>query len=290
MKSGSGHLALLPVAVLLLAMISIQGGAALAKQLFPSVGAQGATALRLGLAAVMLLALWKPWRFRVTRTSITPILIYGLALGGMNLLFYMAIRTIPLAIAVALEFIGPLAVALSGSRRLIDLTWVAFAFCGILLLLPSGTGVAPLDPTGIGLALCAGACWAVYILSGKKAAAMGERPAVAYGTTIAAIAVLPIGVAHAGADLFSIAILPLALAVALLTSAIPYSLEMMALGRLPTRAFGVLTSMEPAIASLSALLILGERLSLLQIVGVGIIMAASIGVVVTRSVGESVPA
>jgi inner membrane transporter RhtA len=290
MKLRSAHSPLVPVIALLLAMISIQGGAALAKQLFPYVGAQGATALRLGFAAPMLLVLWKPWRVPVTKAAAGPILIYGVALGGMNLLFYMAIRTTPLAIAVALEFVGPLAVALFSSRRPVDLCWVALASFGILLLLPGNSGPTPLDPVGVGLALGAGACWAVYILSGKRAAASGGRPAVAYGTTIAAVFVMPIGITHAGADLFTIEILPLALVVALLTSAIPYSLEMLALDRLSTRVFGVLTSMEPALASISALLILGERLSMMQVGGVGTIMAASIAVIITRNSAVPVPA
>ncbi|AOH85629.1 hypothetical protein AWL63_18480 [Sphingomonas panacis] len=290
MKPATARSPLVPVIALLLAMVSIQGGAALAKQLFPYVGAQGATALRLGIAAAMLLALWRPWRVPVTRAALRPILIYGVALGGMNLLFYMAIRTTPLAIAVALEFVGPLAVALFSSRRLVDLVWVALAICGIFLLLPGSFGATPLDPTGAILALGAGACWAIYILSGKRAAASGGRPAVAYGTTIAALFVMPIGVAHAGTGLFSIEILPLALAVALLTSAIPYSLEMLALDRLSTRVFGILTSMEPALASISALLILGERLSIMQVAGVGTIMAASIGVIMTRNSVVPVPA
>lgn len=268
-------------------MVSIQSGASLAKSLFPLVGAEGTTALRLGLAASILLAIFKPWRTRLDRSALRPLFLYGAALGGMNLLFYMAIRSLPLAVAVALEFVGPLCLALWHSRRPIDLCWVAMAFVGIALLFVHGMMSANVSAGGAVLALGAGVCWAIYISVGKQAAARGRQAAVAYGTTIAAMLTVPIGLGHAGGHLLSLNILPLALAVALLTSAIPYSLEMIALDSLSTRVFGILTSMEPALAALSAMLILGEQLSLAQIAGIGTIMAASMGVMVND--GRSAP-
>lgn len=281
---------IIPVAVLLTAMLSIQGGASLAKHLFPNVGAQGATALRLGFAALMMLAVWRPWRTPIAFDGRRQILVYGVALGAMNLLFYLAIRSVPLGVAVALEFLGPLAVALFGSRRAADLIWVVLALIGIVLLMSTQLGVRPIDPLGIVLAMGAGGCWALYIVSGKKAAFYGRGPAVAYGTVVAAALAVPIGIAHAGERLLSMDVVPLALAVAILTSAIPYSLEMVALDRLPTRVFGILTSLEPALASVSGFVFLGEHLSALQMVGVGTITAASVGVIAANSAASPAPA
>jgi len=282
-KSHSASLPLIPVAALLVAMVSIQSGASLAKSLFPIVGAEGSTALRLGLAAGILLVIFRPWRTRLDRTAIRPLLLYGAALGGMNLLFYLAIRTLPLGVAVALEFTGPLALALWQSRRPIDLYWVFLVFIGIALLFIYGATSSGLNASGLAFALGAGVCWAIYIGVGKRAAAQGRQAAVAYGTTIAAILTVPVGLEHTGGHLLSFDILPLALAVALLTSAIPYSLEIVALHGLSTRTFGILTSMEPALAALSAAIILTEHLSLVQAIGIGTIMAASIGAVISDS-------
>ncbi|AMK23033.1 EamA family transporter [Sphingomonas histidinilytica] len=281
--SRSAPFPLIPVAALLVAMVSIQSGASLAKSLFPIVGAEGATALRLGLAAGILLIIFRPWRTRLDRAAIRPLLFYGAALGGMNLLFYLAIHSLPLAVAVALEFTGPLGLALWQSRRPIDLCWVVLAFIGIALLFTYGTTGMGLNAGGVTFALGAGVCWAVYIRIGKRAAAQGRQAAVAYGTTIAAILTVPVGLEHTGGHLLSFDILPLALAVALLTSAIPYSLEIVALQGLSTRTFGILTSMEPALAALSAAIILAEHLSLAQVIGTGTIMAASIGAVTSDS-------
>lgn len=277
--SRSAPLPVVALGALLVAMISIQSGASLAKSLFPIVGAEGSTALRLGLAAGILLVILRPWRTRLDRKAFRPLCFYGAALGGMNLLFYMAIRSLPLAVAVALEFTGPLGLALWQSRRPIDLCWVLLAFIGIALLFAYGAMDGDFDANGIAFALGAGVCWAVYIAVGKRAAAQSRLATVTYGTTIAAMLTVPIGLGYAGSHLLSFSILPLALAVALLTSAIPYSLEIIALHGLSTRAFGILTSMEPALAALSAALILGEQLSLIQIVGIGTIMTASIGAI-----------
>jgi inner membrane transporter RhtA len=281
---------LISVGALLIAMVSLQTGASVAKGLFPLVGAQGATALRLGLAAVMTFALWRPWRTRVAPGSWRPIFAYGVSLGVMNLVFYMALRTIPLGLAVALEFTGPLTLAVIASRRPIDFLWVAFAVAGVLLLAPLGPASARLDPTGVLFALAAGVCWALYIVFGQKAGAGGRGHALAYGTIIAATVATPFGVLHAGARLWDITLLPSALTVALMTSVVPYALEMFAMTRLSTRTFGILMSAEPALGVLSGFLLLAERLSGRQMLAVATIIVASVGTVMTQKRPASAPA
>ena len=266
-----------PIAVLIVAIVCFQGGAALAKGLFPAVGASGAAALRLALAAIMLLAVWRPWRMRLSPREIRVIVIYGLALGWMNFFFYLSLRSIPLGIAVALEFTGPLGLAMASSRRAIDFLWILMAALGLLALLPLGLGSKALDVQGVGCALAAGLCWALYIFFGRKAGAAHGGQTTALGMVIGAIVIVPFGVAQAGAQLFSPAILPTALAVAVLSSALPYSLEMLAMPRLPTRTVGVLMSLDPAFGALSGLCFLGEHLSWIQWAAIASIMAASAG-------------
>jgi len=267
----------LPVAVLIVAMGCFQIGAALAKQLFPIVGALGTTALRLGLASLMLLAVWRPWRVRPNAREARTIVMYGLAMGWMNLFFYLSLNRIPLGIAVALEFTGPLAVAIATSRRAIDFAWIALAAAGLIVLLPWGRESKPLDPAGIAYALAAGVCWALYIVFGQKAGNAHGGQTAALGTLAAAIVIMPIGIAQSGTALLSPALLPTACAMALLSSALPYSLEMYALTRLPTRTFGVLMSANPALGALSGLIFLGETLSIVQWGAIASIMFASAG-------------
>lgn len=271
----------LPIVVLLIAMTSIQGGASLAKSLFPLVGAPGVTALRLALGTLILVVVFKPWRLRFKKEQRLPLLMYGLALGAMNYLFYLSIQTIPLGIAVALEFTGPLAVALFSSRRSIDFLWVILAVMGLWFLLPLGQNISHIDLTGAAYALGAGACWAVYILSGQKAGADHGPATVAIGSLIAALVFVPIGAWEAGSALWHWSLLPLGFAVAILSTALPYSLEMIALTRLPTRTFGTLMSMEPGLAALSGMLFLGEHLTLVQWLALMSIIAASIGSTLT---------
>jgi inner membrane transporter RhtA len=267
----------LPVAVLIAAMLCFQLGATMAKGLFPAVGASGTAALRLALSAIMLLAVWRPWRLRLTAREMRVILIYGLALGWMNFFFYLSLRFIPLGIAVALEFAGPLALAMAASRRAVDFVWILMAGLGLLALLPVGLGSAQLDLVGVGCGLAAGACWALYIYFGRKAGAAHGGQTTALGMTIGAIVIVPIGAAQAGMQMLSPAILPAALGVALLSSAIPYSLEMLAMPRLPTRTVGVLMSLDPALGAVAGLLFLGESLSWIQWAAIVSIMAASAG-------------
>lgn len=183
------------VASLVIAMLSFQVGAAVAKQLIPVVGAPGTTALRLGISALLLIVMQRPWRTVPSRATFPIILAYGVSLGTMNFLFYQALRTIPLGIAVGLEFSGPLAVALLGSRRMLDFFWLAMAMLGISLLLPLTPGSAALDPRGVAAALGAGACWAIYIVCGKRAGHAHGAAASTWGMLIAACLVVPVGVA-----------------------------------------------------------------------------------------------
>ncbi|MDX6041848.1 threonine/homoserine exporter RhtA [Scandinavium lactucae] len=271
----------LPILVILIAMCSIQSGAALAKSLFPLVGAPGVTALRLTLGTLILVCIFKPWRLRFTREQRLPLLFYGLSLGAMNYLFYLSIQRIPLGVAVALEFTGPLAVALFGSRRAVDFVWVVLAVLGLWFLLPLGQSIAHVDLTGAALALGAGAFWAVYILTGQRAGEEHGPATVAMGSLIAAVVFVPIGAFQAGAVLWQWSILPLGLGIAILSTALPYSLEMIALTRMPTRTFGTLMSMEPALAAVSGMIFLGETLTGTQSLALLAIMAASMGSTLT---------
>ncbi|WP_324028690.1 threonine/homoserine exporter RhtA [Pantoea sp. JZ2] len=273
--------ALLPVVVLLISMLSLQGGASLAKTLFPTVGATGITALRLGFGTVILCLIFKPWRLRFRPEQRMPLIIYGLALGTMNFLFYLSIGTVPLGIAVGLEFVGPLTLALLGSRRPLDFLWVILAVIGLWFLLPFSTGITSVDPIGALFALGAGVCWAVYILSGQRAGAEHGAATVAIGSLIASLIFVPVGLTFAASGIWQWSIVPVAILVAFLSTALPYSLEMMALTRLPARIFGTLMSLEPAVAALSGMLYLNESLSGVQCLALLAIILASSGATLT---------
>ena len=262
-------------------MVSVQIGASIAKHLFPIVGATGAAALRVALAALILGILMRPWRGLQPQRDRGFLIAYGLSLGLMNLLFYLALQTIPLGVAVAVEFIGPLGVAVVASRRSTDFLWVGLAAAGLLILLPLWRQAHPLDPIGIMLTLGAGGCWALYIVFGQRAGAVYGVKATAWGMMIATLVVLPVGMAHAGWALLSPAILVSAIGTAVLSSVVPYTFEMFALTRLSSRVFGTLMSLEPAVAALVGLVILHEALTPLQCAAVGVIMIASFGTVVT---------
>jgi len=280
---------LLAVGVLLIAMASYQCGAAIAKMLFPVVGAQGATAYRLVLGALILLLVRRPWRTRHAASNRRVLWGYGVSIGVMNLVFYLALQRIPLGIAVAVEFTGPLALALFHSRRWLDVVWIGLVVIGLLLLLPPGNAPTRLDPVGVGYALAAGIGWACYIVLGQKAGAVYGTDAVAWGTTVAALVAFPIGLAHAGHALFAPGLLLPALGIAILSSALPYTLEMMAMTRLPTRTFGTLLSLEPAFAAMAGMIFLSEHLSWLQWFAIVAIIAASAGTVLTARKPVSEP-
>ncbi|WP_460615475.1 EamA family transporter [Hymenobacter seoulensis] len=260
----------------LLSIISVQGGAALAKGLFPVVGAAGTVSLRIGLSALFLLAVVRPRMARLTSVQWRAIGPYGLALGAMNFLFYCALSRIPLGLAVTLEFIGPLVLALAGSRRKLDAVWVGLAGGGIALLAPwTGAGI---DLLGMAFALAAGACWAVYIVLGQRAAALVPGPvAVTVGMLFAALPVLPFGIASGFVLHLTPTLVLLGAGLALFSSVLPFSLEMLALKTMPTRTFSILMSLEPVAAALSGWLLLGELLTPGQWLAVGCIVVASAG-------------
>ena len=278
--------ALFPIALLLLSMASFMAGASLAKTLFAVVNPMTVVALRVGFGTLILGAVFQPWQMRVTRDSWRPLAIYGVSLGLMNLLYYQALSRIPLGIATAIEFTGPLAVSIAYSRRPIDFCWAALAAGGLFLLAPiahSGTG---LDPLGVFFALAAGGCWALYIVFGQKAGASHGPRTVAFGSIISACFVVPIGIATASTALLSPSVLGLGLVVAILSTALPYPLEMAALTRLPARTFGVLMSGEPAVGALFGFAFLDQRLAVQQAAAIAMIILASVGSVATRG-GEA---
>lgn len=270
---------LLPVAALVAGMVSLQCGATFAKSLFPAVGPAGTSSLRVGFSALILIVAWRPWRRSLSTREAGWIALYGAALGAMNLLFYLALARLPLGPAVAIEFAGPLAVALIASRRASDFLWIGLAVLGLMLLLPIAT-TDGLDPVGVALDLGAALCWALYILFGQRAGRVDGGQAVSLGMLTAALVVAPFGVAEAGSSLLAPGILIAGLAVAVMSSALPYSLEMVALRRLDRKSFGVLMSLEPAVAACAGLTLLGERISLVQSLAIGLVIAASVGITV----------
>lgn len=270
--------AFIPFLSVLGAVTALGLGTSWAKQaLFPAVGAQGTTALRVGFSALLLLLIWRPWRRPLQPGDWRSVLLYGATLGLMNLSFYMALRTIPFGLAVAIEFAGPLTVAVLSSRRALDFVWVALAALGLSLLLPWGLGDSVLDPVGVLWALSAATFWGLYIVFGKRLGHLHAGHSVALGLSVAALVVVPVGVWHAGTALLSPGLLLVGVCVAAISSAIPISLEMVALKRLPKEAFGILISMEPAVAALLALVLLGEQLSFTQWLAIGLVMGASVG-------------
>lgn len=265
------------VAAQVLAMISFIAGASIAKSAFPVVGAAGATTLRLTGGVIILAVAMRPGRGHWRATATMPILFYGLAMGGMNLLFYLALARVPLGITIALEFTGPLAVAIVTSRSMLDFLWLGLAVAGLLLLLPLDGVAQGIDPMGAALALGAGVCWALYIVMGKKAGSTHGAMTTLSGMAIAAIATAPAGIIGAGTALLRPDMLALGAAIGILSSALPYTLEMVALRRLPARTYGTLTSAEPAIGAAMGFLLLHETLPFRQMVAIVLIAAAAAG-------------
>ncbi len=261
-------------ALVLLGIVTVQLGSSVAKQLFNEVGSFGAVSLRLFFAAAVLLLVWRP-SVRLDRRTWAVVLGYGVTLGLMNLCFYQSLARIPLGIAVTIEFLGPLAVALFGSRRWLDAVWAVLAAGGVVLLMEGG---GELDLVGVLFALAAGTFWGLYILVG---AALGRRTTegngLALGMTVAALVVVPIGVADAGPALLQPWVLAAGFGVALLSSVIPYTLDLEALRKIPARVFGILMSLEPAMAALIGLVVLQESLHWSQWVAVLCVVAASAG-------------
>lgn len=269
--------ALSSLLAVLLAMLSITLGASLAKSLFPLLGAAGTTLLRLGCAALLLSLVFRIWRVPLDRRTLLGAIPYGLSLGAMNLLFYLAIARIPLGVALAIEFIGPLTVALLSSRHRADFIWLILAIAGLLLLLALRATQQAIDPLGAALALGAGLFWGLYMLTGKRAGALLGAQAPALGMWVGTLLVLPFGLEGAIEASFTVPVILTIIGVGLLSSAIPYSLEMFALRRLPLKSYGILTSGEPAMGALMGLVWLGEQLPPSQWLGITAIIAASMG-------------
>lgn len=269
-----------PVPAVLLAIISVQCGAAIAKTLFPTLGAAGTASLRIGISALILLLAYRPNFKTITSEQWKIVIPYGLCLGAMNLIFYLAIERIPIGLAVTLEFVGPLLLAIIGSKRLIDYCWVLLAAIGILLIAPWTN--ERIDSLGVFFALLAGALWATYIvLGGKVSKIMNDGQAVSTGMLFAALLILPFGFFEDGFSNLTPKLFGMGIALALLSSAIPFTLEMKALGQLPPRTFSILMSLEPAAASICAFIFLQENLSLYEILAVVCVIIASAGSTLT---------
>ena len=272
----------LSVGVLIVAMFSFQASASIAVGLFGRIGPSATAGLRLLMGAAMLAAVFRPWRTWPSGAAWRPILAYGVSMGIMNNLFYNALARVPLGLAVALEFTGPLAVAMAGSRRPIDFVWIALAIGGLLLILrPGQASTGALDPLGVVLALAAGVCWALYIIFGQQAGGLHGMQSTALGMIIASLIGTPLGLWQAGAAILSPQVLLIGAAIGFLGSAFPYALEMVALTRLPSRTFGTLMSLEPAVGALAGAVLLNQRLSLAQWLAIGAVVAASAGATAT---------
>ena len=266
-----------PLVLVLAAAFSVQVGASFGVTILDDVGAAGAVTLRLALAAVFMLAVWRPRPRAHTREALRVAVLFGLVLGLMNWTFYESLDRIPIGIAVTIEFVGPLGVAVVDSRARLDVLWVLLAAAGIVLLADPGGAGAP-DALGVGFALAAGACWAAYIVLSQRT---GEHFTGATGLAIAMVvaAFVPLvpGIATAGGELLEPEVVGVGLAVALLSSVIPYSFETEALRRMPRNVFGVLMSLEPAIAALAGFVVLSQDLGARELVAIALVVAASAG-------------
>ncbi|MEU0008414.1 EamA family transporter [Streptomyces sp. NPDC006314] len=270
-----------PVGLVLAGGVSVQFGAALAVTLMPRAGALGVVTLRLLAAAVILLLVCRPKLRGHSRTDWGTVIVFGIAMGAMNGLFYEAVARIPLGPAVTLEVLGPLALSVLASRRALNALWAGLALAGVFLL--GGGGFSDLDPTGVAFALGAGAMWAAYIVfSARTGRRFPQADGLALAMAVAALLFLPLGIAEGGTRLLNPTTVALGSAVALLSSVLPYTLELLALRRLPASAFAILMSLEPAIAAAAGFLILGQALSATEAAAIALVIAASIGAVRTQ--------
>jgi inner membrane transporter RhtA len=263
----------------MLSIVSVQIGAAIAKSLFDSLGPGGTVFVRIAFATLVLLVLVRPKLGGHERNAYLVAGLFGLALALMNLSIYLAIDRIPLGVAVTLEFVGPLGVAVAGSRRILDVLWVVLAAAGILLLAPLGAfGGMDLDPVGVAFALLAGCLWAAYILlSARTGGAFPGGTGLVIALCVGTVVLAPVGIAGAGSALLDPKLLLAGFGVAMLSSAIPFSLELEALRKISARIFGVLMSLEPAVAALAGLIVLGERLGIRAVVAIVFVTVAAAG-------------
>jgi inner membrane transporter RhtA len=276
------------ILLLIAAMLSVQVGASLAKGLFPAIGPLPVTMLRIWFAAVVLVLLHRPWRKTIDARAFKPIVFYGLSLGIMNSVFYLALTRIPLGLCVGIEFLGPLTVPILSSRKKIDVFWTVLAAVGIFLILPLKGREGQLDPLGIALALVTGLCWGLYIVFGRRVGqAVDSGTATSLGMVVAALVTLPFGLATSNFELFHLDVLRVGLMVGVLSSVIPYSLEMIVLKKMETRSFGILMSLDPVVAGLAGLVLLGELLLPSQWLAIGLIVMASAGTTITSKTEKS---
>ncbi len=285
MVSGSNFL---PSLAVLTSIISLTVGTSFGKHLFAVVGPEGTSALRVILAALLMLVFWRPWREPLDQDAIKRVGIYGLVMGCMNLCFYMSLDTLPIGIAIAIEFTGPLVVAIVSSRKPLDFVWIILAITGLALLLPITPGTVSLNTVGVAYAFAAATFWALYIVFGKRVGHLPAGQTTSYGMMVGGLLLFPFGITHVGAKILDPHILISALGLAIASSAIPYTLEMYALKRLPRNTFSILLSLEPAVGALSGMLILSEHLSFQQWIAIASVMLASIGSAVTSKPHQTV--
>ncbi|MFY1677528.1 EamA family transporter [Streptomyces sp. WMMC905] len=271
-----------PVGLVLAGGVSVQFGAALAVGLMPRAGALGVVTLRLTVAAVVLMLICRPRVRGHSRADWGTVVVFGVTLAGMNGLFYQAVERIPLGLAVTLEVLGPLALSVLASRRLVNLVWAGLALAGVFLL--GGGDLGGLDPAGAAFALGAGAMWAGYIVfSARTGRRFPQADGLALAMAVGALLFLPLGVAEAGAKLLDPVTIALGAAVALLSSVLPYTLELLALRRLPAPTFAVMMSLEPAIAAAAGFLVLDQVLTAAQSAAIALVVVASMGAVRTQA-------
>lgn len=277
-RPGGRRAALAPVALVVAGGLSVQFGSAVAALLMPRAGALGVVTLRLVVAAVVLLVVCRPKLRGHSRADWGTVVAFGIAMGAMNMLFYQALDRIPLGAAVTLEVLGPLALSVIASRRLVNLVWAGLALGGVFLL--GGGGFDRLDPLGAAFALGAGAMWATYIVfSARTGRRFPQADGLALAMVVAAVLSLPLGILESGAKLAVPSTLAMGAAVALMSSVLPYTLELMALRRLPAHTFAVLMSLEPAIAATAGFLILDQALTATDALAIALVIGASMGAV-----------
>ncbi|NOH60705.1 EamA family transporter [Vibrio sp. RE88] len=265
----------LSMAAALASLISLQIGAAFAKTIFPLVGPEGVATLRIGITALILLVVFRPWKLNFNRSNWSSVFVYGAMIGLMNILIYRAFLHIPVGIAISIEVLGPLGASLLATKRKIDFLWILFALIGVMLL-PYGESSASLNTTGVIYAILAAVCWGLYINSASKVSNLGSG-AVTVGMCLAAMLVVPIGTVSAGAALLKPEVLAFGLIVAILSSTLPFLLDIYALKRLPKSIFGLLMSASPAVSAIAGWIILGEKLSSKQWLGIVAISIACLG-------------
>ncbi|MEV6022426.1 EamA family transporter [Streptomyces sp. NPDC052036] len=278
-----------PVGLVLAGGISVQFGGALAVTLMPRAGALGVVSLRLVVAALVLLVVCRPRLRGHSRADWGTVVVFGITMAAMNGLFYQAVDRIPLGLAVTMEVLGPLALSVLASRRAVNLLWAGLALAGVFLL--GGGGFGALNAAGVGFALGAGAMWAAYIVfSARTGRRFPQADGLALAMGVAAVLFVPLGIAESGTKLLVPATLGLGAGVAMLSSVLPYTLELLALRRLPASTFAILMSLEPAIAATAGFLVLGQSLTAPQAAAIALVIAASMGAVRTQTRRAAPPA